>query len=140
MILPLREYRVTLSRSTQAIMRKPSHFVSNTQSGSSKGASVSVASMGWRRFGSLETRVMASVAPSGQHASEGDGIAQLRDRRNAVLPVASGRTAKQIDRSWLEREVCALPFCTHSSPQAKNAGRQQRETDDVSEHRTILVP
>src|SRR5688572_7672704 len=46
-------------------MRKPSHLLSNTQAGSSNGASVSVASMGCSRLGSLDSRGMVhSMAKS----------------------------------------------------------------------------
>src|ERR1700730_3692577 len=45
----------------QVTMRKPSHLLSKIQAASSKGASVSVASMGCRRLGSFDSRAMASA-------------------------------------------------------------------------------
>src|SRR5262245_33489846 len=49
-------------------MRKPSHLLSKTQAGSSNGASVSVASMGCSRRGSLDSRGMVHTMakPVGQ--------------------------------------------------------------------------
>src|SRR5262245_55978272 len=49
-------------------MRKPSHLLSKTQSGSSKGASVSVASIGCSRLGSLDSRGMvhSMAQPAGR--------------------------------------------------------------------------
>jgi hypothetical protein len=52
---------VTFPRSIVATMRKPSHLDSKIQAGSSNGASVSVASMGCSRLGSLETRGMVTA-------------------------------------------------------------------------------
>ena len=50
-----RQYKVTRPASISATTRLPSHLVSNTQSGSSNGASVKVASIGCNRFGSFDS-------------------------------------------------------------------------------------
>src|SRR4030081_147660 len=58
MILPLRLYSATLPRRISAIIRKPSYLSSKTQPRSSNGASVSVASMGCRRLGRVDVRLI----------------------------------------------------------------------------------
>src|SRR3979409_2387571 len=59
MILPLRLLSATLPRRISAIIRKPSYLSSKTQSGSSNGASVSVASIGCRRLGRIDVRLIS---------------------------------------------------------------------------------
>src|SRR4029450_1598242 len=58
MILPLRLWGATLPRRISAIIRKPSYLSSKTQPGSSNGASVSVASIGCKRFGRGDGRLI----------------------------------------------------------------------------------
>src|SRR5215204_1992294 len=58
MILPLRLYSATLPRRISAIIRKPSYLSSKTQPGSSNAASVSVASIGRRRLGRVDVRLI----------------------------------------------------------------------------------
>src|SRR5215212_3035763 len=48
----------TLPRRISAIIRKPSYLSSKTQPGSSNGASVSVASIGCRRLGRVDVRLI----------------------------------------------------------------------------------
>ena len=48
----------TLPRRISAIIRKPSYLSSKTQPGSSNGASVSVASIGRRRLGRVDVRLI----------------------------------------------------------------------------------
>src|SRR5687768_13333212 len=91
-----------------AIIRKPSHLVSKTQSRSSNGASVSVASIGWRRFGSFWTRVIG-LRTRFQDVAEGEGVAKGIDRRNAVLPFAARWPAQKIDGAWLNLRTDAVP-------------------------------
>src|SRR4029453_2502972 len=80
----------------QATMRKPSHLVSKAQFGSSKGASASVASMGWRRLGSLDSRAMLQkMAKPGAKARP--HRVQLRRRKGWRRP---GNSVK-VDRSTL---------------------------------------
>src|SRR3954471_408456 len=49
---------MTLPPRISAIIRKPSYLSSKTQPGSSNGASVSVASIGCRRLGRVDVRLM----------------------------------------------------------------------------------
>src|SRR6478735_6728363 len=58
MILPLRLYSATLPRRISATIRKPSYLPSKTQPGSSNGASASVASIGCRRLGKVDVRLI----------------------------------------------------------------------------------
>src|SRR3979411_2445065 len=58
MILPWRLESATLPRRISAIIRKPSYLSSKTQPGSSNGASVSVASIGCRRLGKVDVRLI----------------------------------------------------------------------------------
>jgi Domain of unknown function (DUF4326) len=82
-------------------MRKPSHLFSKTQVGSSKGASVSVASMGWSHLGSLDSRGMVHcmAKPAGQArvTAERPRRVQLRRAKGWRIPA---NTVK-VDRATL---------------------------------------
>src|SRR3954462_2161182 len=58
MILPLLLLDATSPRRTSAIIRKPSYLYSKTQPWSSNGASVRVASIGCRRLGRVDVRLI----------------------------------------------------------------------------------
>src|SRR3979411_2918308 len=82
-------------------MRNPSHLLSKTQAGSSKGASVSVASIGCRRLGSWDSRgmvhSMAKPVGQGRATAERPRRVQLRHPRGWRMPA---NTVK-VDRTTL---------------------------------------
>src|SRR4051794_35783784 len=71
---------------------------------------------------------------------ERDRVAQAVHGRDAVLPVGSGSTLKQVGRAWLEYEGAPLPSRACFAPQSKHTPGQQREADHLSKHRLVLVP
>src|SRR5947207_1644247 len=122
-----------------AIMRKPSHLVSKTHSGSSNGASVRVASIGCRRFGSFWTRVIGLRARF-QDVAEGEGVAKGVDGRNAVLPFAARWPAQKVDRAWLNRRIDAVPPRLLFAPEPECARGEEGNPHHVTKYRPILMP
>jgi len=57
-----------------------------------------------------------------------------------VLPLGARRPAQQVNRPRLRYEISPLPALACFEAQAEGAGRKKRNTDDVTEDRTILVP
>src|SRR5581483_3622438 len=93
MILPLRLYSVTLPRSISATIRKPSYLSSNTHPGPSNGASVNVASIGRKCFGSVDARLIRN--PSRVYAPYVDASKGENARRMCDVPVrARGPTMR----------------------------------------------
>lgn len=71
---------------------------------------------------------------------EGDRISECLDAGNAVFPFPAGWSAQEIGGAWFGRERDAIPLVAIWPAQPEVARRQQREADDVSKYRPILVP
>src|SRR5438876_131474 len=77
---------------------------------------------------------------AGHEIAERHGIAQAIDRRDAVLPFPSRRAAQQIGRAGGNFARGALPPLALLAAKPQGAGRQERDRDDVLEHRLVAVP
>src|SRR3954471_10287024 len=96
MILPLRLESPTLPRQISATIRKPSYLSSKTQPGSSNGASVSVASIGCRRLGRVDARLISGQSLRARCEMHGRP-SRIRERYEAASCSAGRRGVRDID-------------------------------------------
>src|SRR5690242_14386115 len=78
--------------------------------------------------------------PAGCEIAEGHRVAQAIHGWDAVVPEASRLTTQHIGRSGADLLGSARPAVGVLATKAQGAGRQEREGDDVLEHRPVAVP
>src|SRR5204862_8297381 len=67
-------------------------------------------------------------------------IAEMLDRRDAVLPFPAHRTAQQVSRARLQCECGTLPARPLLAPQSEPARCAKRNPDHVIEYRPVAMP
>src|SRR5215203_6173635 len=72
--------------------------------------------------------------------AEGDRIAKLLDRRDAVLPLRPRQSLEEVGRTRLEHEADAFPSVSGFAPEAERTGRHERDADDLGEDAPVPVP
>ena len=75
-----------------------------------------------------------------KYVAKSNGIAEDLDARDAVFPFGPGRTAKNVNRTGLYDKISPLPAVTGFQAQTESASGKKRDTDDVAEYRTVLMP
>jgi hypothetical protein len=71
---------------------------------------------------------------------ESDRVSKALDGWNTVFPFSPRRSPEQVGRPRFSSERHTIPSHRSSPPEPERTGGEQRNSDDIAEHRLVLVP